>query len=31
MSSSSVVFRESSISGHIFRKKRKSGDRWMAK
>jgi integrase len=31
MGSSSVVFREAPISGHIFRKKRKSGDRWMAK
>ncbi len=31
MSSSSVVFREVPISGHVFRRKRKSGDRWMAK
>ncbi len=31
MSSSSVVFREAPISGHVFRRKRKSGDRWMAK
>jgi integrase len=31
MSSSSVVFRETPISGHVFRRKRKTGDRWMAK
>jgi hypothetical protein len=31
MSSSSIVFREAPISGHVFRRKRKSGDRWMAK
>lgn len=31
MTSSSVVFREAPISGHVFRRKRKSGDRWMAK
>ncbi|HVY77684.1 MAG TPA: tyrosine-type recombinase/integrase [Solirubrobacterales bacterium] len=31
MSSSSIVFREVPISGHVFRRKRKSGDRWMAK
>jgi integrase len=31
MSSSSVVFREVPISGHVFRRKRSSGDRWMAK
>lgn len=31
MSSSTVVFREAPISGHVFRRKRKSGDRWMAK
>jgi integrase len=31
MASSSIHFREVSISGHVFRKKRKSGDRWMAK
>jgi integrase len=31
MTSSSIVFREAPISGHVFRRKRKSGDRWMAK
>jgi len=31
MSSSSVVFRETPISGHVFRRKRRTGDRWMAK
>lgn len=31
MGPSSVVFREAPISGHVFRRKRKSGDRWMAK
>jgi integrase len=31
MASSSIHFREAPISGHVFRKKRKSGDRWMAK
>jgi len=31
MASSSIHFREAPISGHVFRRKRKSGDRWMAK
>lgn len=31
MASSSIHFREAPISGHVFRMKRKSGDRWMAK
>jgi hypothetical protein len=31
MGSSSIHFREVPISGHIFRRQRKSGDRWMAK
>lgn len=26
-----MLFREAPISGHVFRRKRKSGDRWMAK
>ena len=29
MASSSIHFREAPISGHVFRKKRKSGDRWI--
>ncbi len=31
MSGSSIHFRETPISGHVFRRPRKSGDRWMAK
>ncbi len=31
MSPSSIHFRETPISGHVFRMPRKSGDRWMAK
>ena len=31
MASSSIHFREIPVSGHVFRKARKSGDRWMAK
>jgi integrase len=31
MASSSIHFREAPVSGHVFRKARKSGDRWMAK
>jgi integrase len=31
MASSSIHFREVPVSGHVFRKARKSGDRWMAK
>jgi integrase len=31
MASSSIHFREATVSGHVFRKARKSGDRWMAK
>jgi hypothetical protein len=31
MAPSSLHFREAPVSGHIFRKARKSGDRWMAK
>ena len=31
MASSSIHFREAPVSGHVFRKTRKSGDRWMAK
>lgn len=31
MASSSIHFREVPISGHVFRRQRKSGDRWMAK
>ncbi len=31
MSPSTIHFRETPISGHVFRKARKSGDRWMAK
>jgi hypothetical protein len=31
MASSSIHFREAPVSGHLFRKARRSGDRWMAK
>jgi integrase len=31
VSPSSVHFRPAPVSGHVYRKKRKSGDRWMAK